>query len=90
MISWVISGVVVFSFFMLGWSGAQRDLAFSKLAVASAITCLPITVIWWIFELIGWPTSLTRMVYPILVLWAPYVVGALAHQVIALLSEGEA
>jgi len=86
---WIISAIAFSIFFMLGWSGAQKEFAFTKLAISCLVTCLPLSVIWWVFELIDWPTSLDRLIFPLAILWAPYLIGTLVHQLVSLLHRDE-
>ena len=83
----VISAVVAFIFFSMGWTMAQREFTWAKLIVG-ALICAPFTVIWWALVLIDWPTDLImRLLYPFLVLWLPYFVGNLIHQFLYLVSK---
>jgi hypothetical protein len=78
----LISIIVILVFFGMGWGSAQRVFTWSKLLVGVAVIGTPLTVIWWVLELIDWPTSLLRLLYPILVIWLPYISGNLLHQLI--------
>ena len=79
--------MVVFAFFSMGWAYAQRAFTWAKLIVGASVICLPITVIWLIFELIDWPTTLFRLLYPFLVLWLPYFAGNLINQFLYFVSR---
>ena len=84
----VISTVVAFIFFSLGWTAAQREFTWAKLQVFSALICTPLTLIWWTLVLIDWPTDLImRLLYPFLVLWLPFFAGNLIHQILHLVSK---
>lgn len=75
MITAIIIAVV---FSGLGWVTAQREPSVAKLFVAATTICLPSTAIWWILELIDWPTSVTRMALPVAIVWVPF---CLAHAI---------
>ena len=83
----LISALIIIAFFSLGWVSAQRIFTWTKLIGVACVICIPITVIWWIMELIGWPTSLFRLSYPFLVLWIPYFAGNLIHQFLYFVSR---
>jgi len=78
----VISIVIVSGFFTMGWAYAQRIFTWAKLIGSVFVICAPFTVIWWIIELIDWPTNLMQLLYPIYVLWVPYILGNLLHQIL--------
>ena len=77
----VISAVVAFVFFNIGWTMAQREFTWAKLIVGVSAICTPFTVIWWILVLIDWPTDLIiQLLYPFVILWLPYFAGYLIHE----------
>ena len=64
----LISAVIIIAFFSMGWVSAQRIFTWTKLIGVACVICIPITVIWWIMELIDWPTTVIRLVSPFFVL----------------------
>jgi hypothetical protein len=84
----VISAVVAFIFFSMGWTMAQRAFTWAKLMVRISAICTPFTVIWWILVLIDWPADIImRLLYPFVVLWLPFFAGNLIHQFLYLVSK---